>query len=88
MAHSATRGKRSVHDRDGHQDAIHWRVAEAGAQAVVRSFAPDKVTVTIGGEKLEPAPGLDLVPRGPDRDLSVDEVGGIQLATAGTLPGR
>jgi uncharacterized protein (DUF427 family) len=43
------------------------------------SFEPDKVTVTIDGEKLEPVPGQTVLPHGPDRNLSVDEVGGIQL---------
>jgi uncharacterized protein (DUF427 family) len=43
------------------------------------SFEPDKVTITIDGEKLEPAPGQTVSAHGPDRNLSVDEVGGIQL---------
>jgi len=43
------------------------------------SFEPDKVTITLDGERLEPAPGQTVVPHGPDRNLSVDEVGGIQL---------
>jgi uncharacterized protein (DUF427 family) len=43
------------------------------------SFYPEKVTVTIDGEKFEPAPGQNVVAHGPDRNLSVDEVGGIQL---------
>jgi uncharacterized protein (DUF427 family) len=43
------------------------------------SFYPEKVTVTIDGVKLEPAPGQDVVAHGPDRNLSVDEIGGIQL---------
>jgi uncharacterized protein (DUF427 family) len=44
------------------------------------SFYPEKVTITIDGEKLEPAPGQSVLPHGPDRNLSVDEIGGIQLA--------
>ena len=43
------------------------------------SFEPDKVTVTIDGEKLEPASGQTVLPHGPDRNLGVDEIGGIQL---------
>jgi uncharacterized protein (DUF427 family) len=43
------------------------------------SFEPDKVTITIDGEKLEPAPGQTVLPHGPDRNLSVDEIGGIEL---------
>jgi hypothetical protein len=44
------------------------------------SFEPDKVNVTIDGEKLELAPGQTVVAHGADRNLSVDEVGGIELA--------
>lgn len=43
------------------------------------SFYPEKVTITIDGEKLEPAPGQSVISHGPDRNLSVDEVGGIHL---------
>jgi uncharacterized protein (DUF427 family) len=43
------------------------------------SFYPEKLTITIDGEKLEAAPGQSVLPHGPDRNLSVDEVGGIQL---------
>jgi uncharacterized protein (DUF427 family) len=48
------------------------------------SFYPEKVTVTIDGEKLEPVPGQNVVAHGPDRNLSVDEVGGIQLVEDAT----
>jgi uncharacterized protein (DUF427 family) len=43
------------------------------------SFYPEKVTITIDGEKLEPVPGQTVISHGPDRNLSVDEIGGIQL---------
>jgi uncharacterized protein (DUF427 family) len=43
------------------------------------SFYPEKLTITIDGEKLEAAPGQNVLPHGPDRNLSVDEIGGIQL---------
>jgi uncharacterized protein (DUF427 family) len=43
------------------------------------SFYPEKVTITIDGERLEAAPGQNVLPHGPDRNLSVDEIGGIQL---------
>jgi uncharacterized protein (DUF427 family) len=46
------------------------------------SFEPDKVTITIDGEKLEPAPGQTVLPHGPDRNLGVDEIGGIQLVAS------
>jgi uncharacterized protein (DUF427 family) len=44
------------------------------------SFYPKKVTVTIDGERLEEAPGQNVIAHGRDRNLSVDEIGGIQLA--------
>lgn len=37
------------------------------------SFEPDKVTVTIDGERLELAPGQRVVAHGPDRGLTPDE---------------
>jgi uncharacterized protein (DUF427 family) len=43
------------------------------------SFEPDLVHVTIDGQRLEPVPGQTVIAHGPDRNLSVDEVGGIQL---------
>jgi uncharacterized protein (DUF427 family) len=43
------------------------------------SFYPEKLTITIDGEKLEPVPGQNVISHGPDRNLSVDEIGGIQL---------
>jgi uncharacterized protein (DUF427 family) len=43
------------------------------------SFYPEKVTITIDGEKLEAAPGQNVISHGADRNLSVDEIGGIQL---------
>jgi uncharacterized protein (DUF427 family) len=51
------------------------------------SFEPDKVTITIDGDKLEPAPGQTVLPHGPDRNLSVDEIGGIQLVDTETPAG-
>jgi uncharacterized protein (DUF427 family) len=38
------------------------------------SFEPDKVTVVIDGERLQLAPGQQVVPHGPDRGLTPDEV--------------
>jgi uncharacterized protein (DUF427 family) len=43
------------------------------------SFYPKKVSITIDGETLEEPPGQNVIAHGPDRNLSVDEVGGIQL---------
>jgi hypothetical protein len=41
---------------------------------------PDKVEITIDGQKLEPVPGQTVIAHGPDRNLSVDDVGGIRLS--------
>ena len=49
------------------------------------SFEPDKVTVTLDGETLEPAPGQTVVAHGPDRNLAVDEIGGIRLREAAAV---
>jgi uncharacterized protein (DUF427 family) len=43
------------------------------------SFEPDMVAVTIDGRKLEPVRGQTVIAHGPDRNLSVDEVGGIRI---------
>jgi uncharacterized protein (DUF427 family) len=43
------------------------------------SFYAEKVTITIDGDKLERVPGQTVLPHGPDRNLSVDEIGGIEL---------
>jgi hypothetical protein len=51
------------------------------------SFEPDKVTITIDDERLEPVPGQTVLPHGPDRNLSVDEVGGIELVAQPTPDG-
>jgi uncharacterized protein (DUF427 family) len=42
------------------------------------SFEADKVEIMIDGQKLEPVPGQTVLAHGPDRNLSVDEVGGIR----------
>jgi len=43
------------------------------------SFEPDRITVVIDGERLEPAPGQAVVAHGPDRNLGVDEVGRVEV---------
>jgi uncharacterized protein (DUF427 family) len=55
------------------------RFEEVARIADLVSFYPEKVTITVDGEKLEPAPGQNVISHGPDRNLSVDEIGGIQL---------
>jgi uncharacterized protein (DUF427 family) len=43
------------------------------------SFEPDLVEITIDGRTLAPVPGQTVIAHGPDRNLSVDEVGGIRF---------
>lgn len=66
---------------DAHKAAWSYRAPfEARARiGDLVSFEPDKVEITIDGQKLAPAPGQEVIAHGPDRNLSVDEVGGIQL---------
>ena len=66
---------------DAHNAAWSYRAPfdEMARIADLVSFEPDKGTVTIDGEKLEPLPGQTVLPHGPDRNLSADEIGGIQL---------
>ena len=67
---------------DAHGAAWSYRAPfeEMARIADLVSFEPDKVTITIDGERLEPVPGQTVVPHGPDRNLSVDEIGAIHLA--------
>jgi len=51
------------------------------------SLESDKLMITIDGEKLEALPGQTVLPHGPDRNLSVDEIGGIQLVAQPTPDG-
>jgi uncharacterized protein (DUF427 family) len=46
------------------------------------SFEPDKVTVLIDGVEQELAPGQHVVPHGPDRGLTPDEVNHLAIANA------
>jgi uncharacterized protein (DUF427 family) len=41
------------------------------------SFEPDKVEVTLDGERLQLEPGQRVTPHGLDRNLDVDEAGGL-----------
>ena len=51
------------------------------------SFYPEKLSIAIDGERLEPAPGQNVIAHGPDRNLSVDEMGGIELVGDAGPPG-
>jgi uncharacterized protein (DUF427 family) len=43
------------------------------------SFYPAKLSVTIDEDPLEEAPGQNVISHGPDRNLSADEIGGVEL---------
>jgi uncharacterized protein (DUF427 family) len=76
------KGLASYYDVGGARNAA-WSYRspfeEVARIADLVSFEPDKIAITIDGERLEPVPGQTVLPHGPDRNLSVDEVGGIQL---------
>ena len=46
------------------------------------SFEPDRVEVTLNGERLEPQPGQNVTPHGVDRDLTIGEAGALRAVTA------
>jgi Domain of unknown function (DUF427) len=46
---------------------------EVGRIANLVSFEPDKVTVQLDGAQLRLEPGQEVVPHGPDRNLTVEE---------------
>jgi uncharacterized protein (DUF427 family) len=73
---------------DASQAAWSYRspFEEVARIADLVSFYPEKLEITIDEEKLEAAPGQNVIAHGPDRNLSVDEVGGIQLTEAGPWP--
>jgi uncharacterized protein (DUF427 family) len=77
------KGLASYYDIGGARNAA-WSYRspfeEVARIADLVSFYPAKLTITIDEEKLEEAPGQNVIAHGPDRNLSVDEVGGIQLA--------
>jgi uncharacterized protein (DUF427 family) len=68
---------------DARQAAWSYRspFKEVERIADLMSFYPERLSITIDGEKLEPVPGQTVTAHGADRNLSVDEIGGIELAT-------
>ncbi|MGH3257486.1 MAG: DUF427 domain-containing protein [Streptosporangiaceae bacterium] len=48
--------------------------AEVGRVSGLVSFEPDQVEVSLDGARLRLEPGQSVVPHGPDRDLTTDEV--------------
>ena len=61
---------------DAHQAAWAYLqpYREVDRIAAYVSFEPDKLEVTIDGQRLEPEPGQHVVAHGPDRNLTTNEV--------------
>jgi uncharacterized protein (DUF427 family) len=74
------KGIASYYDIDGVQNAA-WSyrspLDEMAAIGDLVSFEPDRVEVTLDGERLELQPGQNVVAHGIDRDLSVGEAGAL-----------
>jgi len=47
---------------------------EVGRISNLLSFEPDVVSVELDGKKLQLEPGQTVIPHGPDRELTLDEV--------------
>jgi uncharacterized protein (DUF427 family) len=76
------KGVASYYDVGGvRQAAWSYRApfAEVERIADLVSFYPEKVAITIDGQRLEAFPGQAVIAHGPDRNLTVDEVGGVRL---------
>jgi len=74
------KGVASYYDVGGvSQAAWSYRapIAEVSAIAELVSFEPDKVEVTLDGERLALEPGQRVTPHGLDRNLEIDEAGGL-----------
>lgn len=79
------KGIASYYDIDGtRQAAWSYRAPfdEMAAIGDLVSFEPDRVDVTLDGERLELEPGQDVTSHGIDRNLSMDEAGGLQTVVA------
>jgi hypothetical protein len=55
--------------------------------ALRSNCAADQVTITIDGERLQRAHGQTVVPHDLDCNLTVDEIGGVQLVEPATSAG-
>jgi uncharacterized protein (DUF427 family) len=74
------KGIASYYDIDGVSRAA-WSyrapLDDMAAIADLVSFEPDRVEVTLDGERLELEPGQHVVSHGIDRDLSIGEAGAL-----------
>jgi uncharacterized protein (DUF427 family) len=77
------KGIASYYDIGGARQAAWSYRAPFDAMAAIGdlvSFEPDRVEVTLDGERLELAPGQTVVAHGLDRNLSADEAGVVSAA--------
>ena len=80
------KGVASYYDIDGVTHAAWSYRAPFDDMAAIGdlvSFEPDRVEVTLDGERLELEPGQTVVAHGIDRNLSVDEAGGLAAIVGG-----
>ena len=80
------KGIASYYEIDGVEHAA-WSyrspIDDMAAIAGLVSFEPDRVEVTLDGERLALEPGQTVVSHGVDRNLGIDEVGGITAVLEG-----
>jgi uncharacterized protein (DUF427 family) len=79
------KGIASYYDVDGIANAAWSYRAPFDDMAAIGdyvSFEPDRVDVTLDGERLEPEPGQTVVPHGIDRDLTIGEAGALRTVAA------
>ena len=80
------KGIASYYEIDG-VDHAAWSyrspIDDMPAIADLVSFEPDRVEVTLDGERLALEPGQTVVSHGVDRNLGIDEVGGITAVLEG-----
>jgi len=80
------KGIASYYDIDGvSQAAWSYRAPfdDMAAIGELVSFEPDRVEVTLDGERLQLEPGQTVVSHGIDRNLSIDEAGGLTAVLGG-----
>ena len=80
------KGIASYYDIEGiHHAAWSYRAPfdDMAAVADLVSFEPDRVEVTLDGERLELEPGQTVVSHGVDRDLSIGEGGALTAGLRG-----
>jgi uncharacterized protein (DUF427 family) len=80
------KGVASYYEIDGVEHAAWSYRAPIDAMPAIGemvSFEPDRVEVTLDGERLELEPGQTVVSHGLDRNLGMDEIGGLTAVLEG-----